>query len=330
VDLFVTAFSAQESLKVSRELFNTSRRAKDISERAYSESLLRSVDIQSARREFFDAEIDLHRKTSEFEIARAAALIRVTAKPEKSKTSESEHLNSAHVPIATPINVSDFEFASPLTAELLEEIKSVTSLSNPSALKELENSQEIQEMRLQLQAQREALIRELSRNKSNIQAGLLGSTRQGVSPSQQDFVRFQDDSVGVFLKLELPLSANLSDKIAIERHKTILAEQRLLSTQRRLSTESVELYQRVLFNLKANELSIKKMEQDQLRLLRAQELLRAGRIQFDEYFRYQSAYFSERQFQIELIKQLIVDFSRLTRILGKLPSFCQSLNEVLK
>ncbi|MCB0411621.1 MAG: TolC family protein [Bdellovibrionales bacterium] len=293
IDLYLQAYNQLGKARVSREKFETAREALKIAEHAYGRRLIREVDVLSARVEFLDAESELE------------ALLR----DEEVSLKELE-LNAPDLMLNTT-GSSPVQLAVPEWPK--EEFPNEPDFASYPELKAAQRAAEAAEW---------AMKSEQNRRRLKVDLGVTAGQSKGRAV-QKEFYSYTNEFFGFFLRMEWPF--NHTDRAQIEKtsEESFRQRQEVQKIDKALKLQWAEAKGDLRVSEAQLKLSNEKIKHDEKRRKRAFELLRGGRIQYDEYLRYSQSYFAASMRQIELETSVFGQAMTLMQLTGRLPRFCE-------
>lgn len=290
---YIESFTESERYRVAQEKLRVANEALKVSEQSWAKKLIREIDVLSARSNFLSTQIDwkLSQKTASVALSNLFLTTRSLVDLVQPKTNL--RLKPPVIDEAAPLNPPQLETHPQVRAAQLA----------------------LESARLEWQAERE-------RRRSEVNLSIAAGSSQGRTAGVR-FFNFNEEFLRVFLDFRLPINRRDSAAIESSYQRSLFQSAEIERIKKVLEIQwqdSKEQYEADRERLKWSEQSIGYHRQ---RLKRAQTLLKAGRMPFDEFIRYNDSLFLEEERKLTLHRELLRNHLSLLLLSQQLPRICK-------
>jgi outer membrane protein TolC len=281
IQLYANAKYALDRLKLFEAQYESAKESFAIADRAYKQKIIRRIDLLSAKSDLVSAEAELATQKANTQQALDELFVQggqAVQRQVQASSGAALELQSPEQFMSLP--VANFQsWRGSRRAQAAELVKQ-------SAEKNLEATKMAQ--RAQLRA--------------GVRADIQDSVAQFTDTALFDQ---KNETVTVFLEMDWPWNQSNAARVRAAESSKVRAEALALETQKNLRTEYLQLLRQkeaLAIQLKASE---ERQTVLQERMQNGLRLVRSGKLDFDEYIRYQNAFYMESSQQIQIRSDLI-------------------------
>lgn len=302
IQLYYKTYFELERFKINEQKLTSAQSALKIAKRSYRQRLIRSIDLYSAEAEYLNSEAQFGDQQSRSEITLKNIKLESGALSQSAlekKTISEIQLNHPAISLVLP--------------GLLQTQPDWSILSKTKIQNLLRDSASWMSQSAKYQ------------NRSKVQAGVSLSQADRVTYINSGLADQKDETLSFYLSLEWPWDktqpANIQKALADEKiaeaekyRVTKIAKLEFHSTQEQMKT----LKKEIALSLKRSVLFAKRMN-------RGLQLVRTGKIDYEEYISYSTAFFNEKLSEIQFKQNLMQSELNYLSLLDETAHQCQSL-----
>ncbi|NQZ00115.1 MAG: TolC family protein [Bdellovibrionales bacterium] len=281
IQVYANAKYAIDRLRLFEAQFNSAKESYQIADRAYKQRIIRKIDMLSAKSDLVSAEAELATQQANTQQALDELFVQggeaIQSQVQTGQTDDLK-LESPDQFMALPAASADNWQGSrrAVAAKLVKE----------SAERNLEATQMAQ--------------------RAQVRAGVRADVQDSVTQfGQSNLFDQHNETVTVFLEMDWPWNRTNAARVRAAESSKVRADALALETEKNLRSEYLELTRQksaLAIQLRA---SVERQKVLKERMSNGLRLVRSGKLDFDEYIRYQNAYYLESSQQIELRSSLI-------------------------